>query len=265
MSEQTNRLPFFPSRMNLQLMKTRKVGAKKGFDLLKKKSDALKMRLQVITKQIYEVCYLAFSHIKNKTRMSDEFKEASISHTAAVFVAGDINNKVIEKTKNPSFMLKVRQDNIAGVKIPVFMSEITDDEDLIGISRGGRQILKCREAFILLTKKLVALASLQTALASIDEALKITNRRVNALEYVVIPRIENTMSYIVSELDEMEREEFFRLKKVQAYKQAEQEAALAESDKRSALIEEKELKNVLEAFQEDVHTERVLDMLDFAE
>ena len=52
----------------------------------------------------------------------------------------------------------------------------------------------------------------------LDEVIKSTKRRVNAIEHVIIPRIERTLSYITSELDEAEREEFFRLKKIQAKK-----------------------------------------------
>lgn len=58
----------------------------------------------------------------------------------------------------------------------------------------------------------------KTAFLTIDEALKVTNRRVNALENVTIPRIEDTLAYINKELDELEREDFTRLKKVQEKK-----------------------------------------------
>lgn len=68
----------------------------------------------------------------------------------------------------------------------------------------------------------------QTAFVILDEVIRMTNRRVNALEHVVIPRLENTIKYINSELDEMDREEFFRLKKVQASKKKRQAAADAE-------------------------------------
>lgn len=47
-------------------------------------------------------------------------------------------------------------------------------------------------------------------------------RRVNAIEHVIIPRLENTISYIISELDEMDREEFFRMKRMQNKKKLRQ-------------------------------------------
>lgn len=86
---------------------------------------------------------------------------------------------------------------------------------------------------------LVELATLQTCFITLDEAIKITNRRVNAIEHVIIPKIENTLTYIgripfygkkfifhftVTELDEMEREEFFRMKKIQAKKKRDRDA-----------------------------------------
>lgn len=83
-------------------------------------------------------------------------------------------------------------------------------------------------------KLLVELASLQTAFVTLDEVIKTTNRRVNAIEHVIIPKIERTLSYIVSELDELEREEFFRLKKVQDKKKRMRKAKEAEADERRA-------------------------------
>lgn len=57
----------------------------------------------------------------------------------------------------------------------------------------------------------------------LDEVIKTTNRRVNALEHVLLPRLDNTIAYIGSELDEQDREEFFRLKKIQGKKKREKE------------------------------------------
>ena len=61
----------------------------------------------------------------------------------------------------------------------------------------------------------------------LDEVIKVVNRRVNAIEHVIIPRTENTISYINSELDELDREEFYRLKKVKNNKQRDNDAAEA--------------------------------------
>ena len=71
-------------------------------------------------------------------------------------------------------------------------------------------MLRSKEVYAKAVETLVELASLQTAFTILDEVIRATNRRVNAIEHVVIPRLENTVKYILSELDEMDREEFFR-------------------------------------------------------
>ncbi len=61
---------------------------------------------------------------------------------------------------------------------------------------------------------LVKLCTLQTSMQMLDAALRVTNRRVNALEFVICPQLENTIAYVISELDELEREDTYRIKKV---------------------------------------------------
>src|SRR6202046_4899877 len=84
------------------------------------------------------------------------------------------------------------------------------DFNLTGLGRGGQQILKSREVYAKALETLVELASLQTAFTILDDVIRATNRRVNAIEHVIIPRLDNTVKYILSELDEADREEFFR-------------------------------------------------------
>lgn len=84
------------------------------------------------------------------------------------------------------------------------------DFNLTGLGRGGQQIQRAKEVYAKAVETLVELASLQTAFTILDEVIRLTNRRVNAIEHVIIPKLENTIKYIMSELDEMDREEFFR-------------------------------------------------------
>jgi len=217
-----NRLNVFPSRMVLTALKDRVAAAKMGYSLLKRKSDAIKANLNLILKEVLEVKRKVF-----KTQMRD----AAFAHTEATFFADNFNNQVIENTKDPSFRVRLNIKNVAGVKLPVF-AQLSEDksEMMVGLSRGGDQIIECKKAFTAALLLLVRLASLQTSLKTLDDALKITNRRVNALEFVVMPVLENTQKYVIAELDELEREDTYRIKKVKDLRTREAEAA-AEAEK----------------------------------
>jgi len=200
-----------PTRMALTGLKSKRKGAKKGYELLKRKSDALMARFRRMLATI----------IETKDEMGVEMSKAFFSLTEANYAAGDIGPVVLEKVNTATIRVKQQVDNVAGVMLPIF--EVINeggDGEAIGMSKGGQRIKECRKTFIHALHLLIRLASLQTSFVKLDEAIKVTNRRVNALEHVVIPRIENTIAYIISELDELEREEFFRLKKVQEKKRA---------------------------------------------
>lgn len=61
---------------------------------------------------------------------------------------------------------------------------------MTGLGKGGAQIQDCKKAFKKAVELLVDLASLQTSFLTLDEVIKATNRRVNAIEYVIIPKVQ---------------------------------------------------------------------------
>lgn len=249
MSSAGSRLTVVPSRMVLQQIKARLAGAKKGHSMLKKKSDALLVRFRSILKEILE----------KKHGAGDELSEAMISLALAKYAFGEeLRHTVVENVDVASLRVRMLPDNVAGVTIPVFSKLGTDGEEelaaavagkggaagkggiaLAGLSKGGQQIQDSRQSFTSTLDLLVQLASLQTSFIILDEAIRLTNRRVNALENVVKPKLDNTIAYIISELDEMEREEFFRLKLVQNKKERERlakEGKALEEKRKQALI-----------------------------
>jgi len=170
------------------------------------------LRFRAIIKEIDE----------NKKKMGVDMKQAFFGLTSAKWAAGDFSNGVFEAVKTATFRVKMDEDNVAGVHLPLFKKfheggNITTEMHALG--SGGSEVTKCRDKYLEALEGLVKLASLQTSFITLDEVIKITNRRVNAIEHVVIPTIENTIKYVISELDEMEREEFYRLKKFKVKKQ----------------------------------------------
>jgi len=209
----------FPTRQVLGQMKSKLKGAQTGHDLLKRKSEALTKRFREITRRIDEA----------KRKMGKVMQIAAFSLAEVTYaVGGDISFQIQESAKNARFRVRTRQENVSGVFLPAFeafQTEGNNDFQLTGLGKGGMQVQRCRETYARAVETLVELASLQTAFVILDEVIKVVNRRVNAIEHVIIPRTENTINYINSELDELDREEFYRLKKVSGKKEREARAA----------------------------------------
>lgn len=221
MAGQGQRLNVVPTVTTLGTVKARLAGAARGHALLKKKSDALTVQFRAILRRI----------VSAKDAVGDAMRTASLSLAEALYVAGAPLRHAAQQSVSGPARLRVRahQDNIAGVRLPRFESCLgaadgsSSPASLAGLAGGGQQVSACRAAHARALQVLVELAPLQTSFLALDAAIKTTNRRVNALESVVKPRLENTIAYIRGELDEHEREEFFRLKKIQGYKQRELE------------------------------------------
>jgi len=211
-------------------MKSKLKGAETGHSLLKRKSEALTKRFREITRRIDEA----------KRKMGRVMQIAAFSLAEVSYaVGGDIGYQVQESAKSARFRVRTKQENVSGVFLPNFESYTTEgnnDFGLTGLGKGGQQVQRCRETYARAVETLVELASLQTAFVVLDEVIKVVNRRVNAIEHVIIPRTENTIKYINSELDELDREEFYRLKKVANKKQrdtAASDAAMALRQKKA--------------------------------
>ncbi|KAK5730746.1 H(+)-transporting V1 sector ATPase subunit D [Elasticomyces elasticus] len=233
MSTGAGREAVFPTRQSLGAMKSKLKGAQTGHDLLKRKSEALTKRFRDITKRIDEA----------KRKMGRVMQIAAFSLAEVTYAVGNssIGYQITESVKQARFRVRTRQENVSGVFLPQFESfqaeGVSSDFGMTGLGKGGQQVQRCRETYTRAVETLVELASLQTAFVILDEVIKVVNRRVNAIEHVIIPRTENTIKYINSELDELDREEFFRLKKVKGVKErnkAEEDAERAAREKKAS-------------------------------
>ena len=194
--------------------------------------------------------------LEKKTNLGEEVQQSLLLYAKAQWSAGEFSSKVRDSVKRASIRIDIGGDNIAGVMLPQMnIREIEDSENnfsQIGLDRGGQSIQMCRDKFKDLLQLVIQIASLQTSFVSLDQVIKVTNRRVNALEHIVIPRFLDTINYINQELDELEREDFTRLKKVLDNKKKMIEEAEKDKEKREQenIGEEKAPKGEEDIFNE---------------
>ena len=157
----------------------------------------------------------------------------------ANFAAGDFGVTVRDSVKTKTNVrVTISTENIAGVQQPTFhLRGVNEDDDsMIGMTGGGQAIMKTKDRFQKYLQLLIEIASLQTQFVTIERVIKVTNRRVNALEFVILPQIEWTIGWIEGELDELDREDFYRLKCVQDKKKETKEAEMKELKQKMAAL-----------------------------
>ncbi|ELA48125.2 V-type ATPase, D subunit [Vavraia culicis subsp. floridensis] len=202
-----NRLSVFPTRMNLTITKNRLKSAEKGYSLLKRKSEALQVKHREIQQKLN----------KEQDNLKNAINNAYYLLAKAEFLGSNIKMFLYECSRSP-ISVESSMEQVSGVFLPVYSLKQDNSNPLLFLDKSGSAYLGARNAFKTVIGRLIELASLKNSFVILDEVLKNTNRRVNALDFMLIPRINNTIDYINAELDEQDREEFFRLKKIQKSK-----------------------------------------------
>lgn len=200
------RLNVNPTRMELKKLKARLQTATRGHKLLKDKSDEMIRRFTAL--------------IKENKRMRAEL-EAELSDclgkfaTACAYSSKEEIDKVFSMpVSNVSATFAVR--DVMNVEVPsIEVSETKSDASfLYAFAEMTSEADYSVEKISRLVGKLLKLAEIEKTVAMLAVEIERNKRRVNALEYIMIPQIEETVKYIKSKLDENERAATTRLMKV---------------------------------------------------
>ncbi|MCJ7445403.1 MAG: V-type ATP synthase subunit D [Methanotrichaceae archaeon] len=213
-----------PTRAVLIALRRRIKVAQTGHELLKMKRDGLMVE---------------FFEVLNKARtVRKELVDALIKAEQRLNIAKategtvTINSVAYALQKEPAIELSSR--NIMGVVVPKITADSVQKkifERGYGIIGTSSAIDEAADAYETLVDKVVIAAEVETVLIRLVKDIESTKRRVNALEFKVIPDIRDTIRFISFALEEMDRDSIVRLKKL---KGKAQKRARAEEAKRAA-------------------------------
>ncbi len=196
-----------PTRMELLKLKDREKLAVKGHSLLKEKRNALIMEF-----------FNILERVKGSRESVDEtLKEAYRDLTAAQIVMGDLAVKKSAMSVKESVEVDIDSRSIMGVVVPVIDSDInqrTMVERGYGFLDTSVKLDEAASKFEESIKLIIELGEIEKTIMLLAGEIESTKRRVNALEHIIIPKVGNTVKYIEMRLEEMERENFVRLKMI---------------------------------------------------
>jgi len=188
----------------LTLRKRRKI-AERGRVLLREKLDALMIEFFQFVR---EITALRSKAQKLLTEAYDDFVEAQMA-------IGSVRLEQASVRVEDRFTIETKTRNVIGVTIPYIQVTL---KPLVAFPYNPYDTsIKLDEATLKMAEAIKAIAELSSAEAAVKklaEAIASTKRRVNSLEYVIIPRMLATIRYIEMHLEEAEREDFFRLKRI---------------------------------------------------
>jgi V/A-type H+-transporting ATPase subunit D len=196
-----------PTRTEL-LKKTAQIRlAEQGKDLLRQKMDAL----------IREFFKIMGSVSQSRDELEAISEDAHRSLVIAEAVDDSITLRSASFATKRHVALDIRGKNIMGVPVPVIekksmvQNALERGYSITGVS--GR-IDEVAEKYEYVLDLVTGLAETETALRRLGEEIQVNRRRVNALEQVLIPELRREAHYIRITIDEREREDLYRLKKV---------------------------------------------------
>lgn len=198
-----------PTRMELLSLKNRTKLAVKVHGLLKEKRDAL-------IKEFFDI----LDRVKGVREAAERsLKEANEALLEAQIAMGDLAVRKASLSVKESIDVDIKSRSVMGVSVPV--TNVKMEERSI-IDRGYSfsdttiQLDEAAKKFEESIKFLIELGEVEKTIFLLAEEIEATKRRVNALEHIMIPRFENTEKYIDMRLQEMERENFVRLKMIRS-------------------------------------------------
>ena len=195
-----------PTRSELMKLKKKIKLAQSGYNLLKKKRDGL---------------ILDFFEILNRAKtlrseLVSFFKDSQNKLNIARVLELDLTIKSVALAMKNRPEIDLKTKSIMGVKVPK-INQLDLQKKRFERGPGiynSSTISEAAEAYEKLVEKITIAAEVETSMKKLLQEIEKTKRRVNALEFAVIPKMQKQAAFIRLRLEEMERENIFRMKRI---------------------------------------------------